>query len=255
MIQIVKPAVAMSIQDQGRIGYRHAGICRSGAMDALSLRVANVIAGSSPGAAGIELGPGLCELRFTAEGTIAIGGAPRDGAEPWVPIDVSPRDRIQLTAPREGIWTYIALAGGVQAPLVMQSRSTSVREGIGEWLGAGDEISAGNEIAPRATHDVPSMSGRIRIFGQVSGRWKVSTRIDRMGYQLEGEPLGGALAGEWSEPISVGAIQLTPSGLLFVMMAEGSTAGGYPVVGYVHSEDLRLLAQTPPGSSVNFVPA
>jgi len=41
-----------------------------------------------------------------------------------------------------------------------------------------------------------------------------------------------------------GAVQLTPSGELVVMLADHPTTGGYPVIAVVHSEDVDRLAQT-----------
>ncbi|MGH2811806.1 MAG: hypothetical protein ACRDI1_03715, partial [Actinomycetota bacterium] len=58
MIRLLRPAVATSIQDQGRFGHRAKGFARSGAMDPQSLRLANLAAGAPVTAAGLEFGPG-----------------------------------------------------------------------------------------------------------------------------------------------------------------------------------------------------
>ena len=163
-------------------------------------------------------------------------------------------DRIELGGAVGGVWSYIAVAGGVDAPAVLGSRSTNVREGIGRWLGRDDVlVSAGQAIQPEDV-DPPAIRGPVRIFGELPGSWRCSTRMDRMGYHLEGEQLQAGRSAEWSEPMLPGCVQILPSGMPVVLMVEGSTVGGYEIRAVVHSEDLRLVAQTPPGELVEFVP-
>ena len=51
-------------------------------------------------------------------------------------LEVEAGERFELGSPTEGMWSYLAIGGGVDAPMVMGSRSTNVREGIGGWLQA-----------------------------------------------------------------------------------------------------------------------
>jgi len=222
-------------------------------MDPLSLALANRLAGAAPGAAGIEFGPGPFAIEITGPGLIAFGGARRDGAPWWQSLQVSSGDRFELSSPRDGMWSYLAVQGGVYAPLVMGSRSTQVREGIGRWILAGDEFNPGVEIATPAAVEPPAMKGSVRLYGDLPGEWIVGTRIDRMGYQLEGPAFPAGRPDEWSEPLLPGCIQITPSGLPIVLMAEGPTVGGYTVAGIVHSEDMRFIAQSSPGKAIEFV--
>ena len=255
MIRLVAPAIATSIQDQGRFGHRMVGIGRSGAMDPASLATANRAAGADPGAAGIEFGPGTLVVEITAGGTIAFGGAPRDGAPWWQTIEVGPGDRFELAGPTEGMWSYLAIRGGVDAPVVMGSRSTSIREGIGSWLQAGSTLDAGDSRTdPEPVEPLP-LGGDVRVFGGLTGEWTVGDRVDRMGYQLEGGTVAAGRANLLSEPLLPGCIQVPPNGLPIVLMAEGPTVGGYTLGGVVHSEDLRLVAQTQPGGRLVLVPA
>jgi allophanate hydrolase subunit 2 len=50
-----------------------------------------------------------------------------------------------------------------------------------------------------------------------------------------------------------GAVQLTPSGELVVMLADHPTTGGYPVIAVVHAEDVDSMGQYEPTSSVRFL--
>ena len=254
MIRFERVPVASSVQDLGRVGYRAAGHARSGAMDPASLRAANALAGAPPGAAAVELAPGPCVVECTAAGTIAFGGAVRDGAPWWQTIEIEPGRRFALSTPRERVWSYLSIAGGVDAPVVLGSRSTSVREGIGSWLVNGDDVlSAGDHTEPQHATP-PALDGDVRIFGTLAGSWRVGRRVDRMGYALDGPPLAGGAAREWSEPMLPGFVQLPPGGTPIVLMTEGPTVGGYAVAAIVHSDDLRLVAQTRTGRELRFVP-
>lgn len=255
MIRFVRTPVGASVQDRGRFGNRAEGHARSGAMDPLSLTLTNRAAGASANAAGVELGPGPCIIEVTGAGTIAFGGARREGAPWWVTIGVAPGDGFELSSARDGMWSYLALGGGADAPLVLGSRSASVREGIGAWLRNGDIVRPGAEDAEPETVQAPPMSGPVRLYGDLPGTWRMGTRADRMGYALDGRPVPSGSASEWSEPLLPGFVQVPPGGIPIVLMAEGPTVGGYRVAAIVHSEDLRLVAQARPRDRLAFIAA
>lgn len=74
--------------------------------------------------------------------------------------------------------------------------------------------------------------------------FKISTTSNRMGYQLEGNPLEKNNTTELlSSSVSFGTMQLLPSGQVIVLMADCQTTGGYPRIGSVCSVDLPILAQ------------
>lgn len=225
-------------------------------MDPISLGFANRLAGAAGDAAGIEFGPGPFAFEVIASCLLAFGGALREGAPWWRSVEAAPGDRFELSPPRDGMWSYVALAGGVDSDIAFGSRSTNLREGIGRWIQPGDEIAPSSEHSdPIDSVDPPAMKGPIRIFGDLPGDWSVGTRLDRMGYELEGSRLRPGTPDEWSEPVLPGCVQVYPSGIPVVLMPEGSTVGGYKVAAVVHSEDLRLVAQTPIGQAVRFVRA
>lgn len=222
-------------------------------MDPLSLAMTNQIAGAAPGAAGIEFGPGSFSIEITAPGVIAFGGARRKGAPWWQTMEVASGESFDLSPPHDGMWSYIAIQGGIDSPVVLGSRSYQVREGIGHWIGGGEEFAAHGDVATPAAVTPPAMTGAVRLYGELPGLWIVGTRLDRMGYHLEGPSLPPGLSDEWSEPILPGCIQITPSGVPIILMAEGPTVGGYTVAGQVHSQDLRIVAQSRPGQSIEFI--
>lgn len=249
MIRIIRAPAAMSVQDWGRPGHAHRGYCRSGAMDRLSMDLTNRAAGAATGSAVIEMGPTPCVLEATSSGTIAFGGATRSGAPWWEPLDVSAGDVFELSSPRDGLWSYLGVSGGVMGPEFLGSRSTCVREGVGAWIKAGDQLTCGASGSESSKVEPPEMSGTIRVFGQLP-LLRVGTRLDRMGYEMVGG-LEGGKAEELSEPTFPGFVQVLPSGNAFVLMAEAPTLGGYPVIATIHPDDLRLLAQARPGQRVH----
>jgi antagonist of KipI len=93
--------------------------------------------------------------------------------------------------------------------------------------------------------------------GPAWGRtFRVSSRSNRMGVRLEGEPLPGAaaFAGMSSVAVFPGTVQLPPDGQPIVLLADAQTIGGYPVIGQVIAADLPRAAQLRPGEGVCFEP-
>ncbi|WP_237242967.1 urea amidolyase family protein [Rothia nasimurium] len=128
---------------------------------------------------------------------------------------------------------------------------------------------------PREDWFTPESLGR---FTEVT--WEVSQSSDRIGVRLiladtaQEAPLGqdvlitptdGSAAPQPtdvltraitrelpSEGMVAGAIQVPPSGEPVVFLADHPVTGGYPVIATVHPADLRLLAQSPPGTRLRF---
>lgn len=84
--------------------------------------------------------------------------------------------------------------------------------------------------------------------------YQVSTHCDRMGYKLSGSAISCNSRALLSEGISLGAVQIPPDGQPIVLLNDRQTLGGYPKIGTVLSLDCWRLAQTAPGSLVQFSP-
>jgi len=152
-IEVRKPGLFTTVQDMGRPGYYHLGIPLSGAMDRAALRTANLLVGNPEAAAALEitlLGP---ELRFTGDASVAVTGAelpPKlDGeARPgWTCFAVKAGQVLGFDFLRKGARAYLAVAGGIDVPEVLGSRSNYVLGGLGGLEGrslrAGDTLAAG----------------------------------------------------------------------------------------------------------------
>jgi antagonist of KipI len=156
-LSLLRPGLLTTVQDLGRPGYQHLGVLVGGAMDALALRVANLLVGNAQGAAGLEitlLGP---TIRFEADYLIALTGAdlsPTLNGQPAPmhrPVAVRAGAVLAFGAVRAGCRAYLAVAGGLAVPPVLGSRSTYLRAGLGGWHGralrAGDELPVGEPPA------------------------------------------------------------------------------------------------------------
>ena len=152
-IKVLKPGLATTVQDLGRPGYYHIGIPLSGGMDRHALAAANLLVGNEEGAAVLEavfMGP---ELEFTDDAMVAVTGAelpPKlDGIprETWTSFKVKRGQRLSFDFLKKGARAYIAVAGGIDVPVVLGSRSTYALGALGGFQGrkleAGDELPVG----------------------------------------------------------------------------------------------------------------
>jgi biotin-dependent carboxylase-like uncharacterized protein len=282
MIEIIKAPPFITVQDQGREGHRAEGVPSAGAMDQLALALANRLVGNPPGAAGLEWALGAGRIGFTDTRAIATG-APGAAARlngnllsPWECVPVKAGDELAIEPPARGRFAYLAISGGLQVPLVLDSRSTYLPGRFGGHEGrrlrTGDRLPLGSASAlhtqaPVPRNRRPDYARPIRIvegpqhdlFGTdawallLSGEYTVSGTSDRMGYRLAGPALTHrGPASLPSEPACPGAIQVPDGGAPIILMPDGPTVGGYPKLAVVITADLGVMAQQIPGSHPRF---
>ncbi|MEI4789660.1 biotin-dependent carboxyltransferase family protein [Bacillus sp. FJAT-53060] len=142
-IQVIKPGMFTTIQDNGRKGYQKYGVLTSGGMDQLSLRIANILTGNQENEAVLEItlmGPGPV-FKCQKDQLIAVTGADveididGDQAPLWKPLFIRSGSTITFGPCMRGCRSYLAVAGGFDVEPVMQSKSTYVRAGIGGLKG------------------------------------------------------------------------------------------------------------------------
>ena len=158
VIEVVEAGLLTTVQDAGRTGFRRWGVGAAGAMDERALFAANHAAGNAGDAAVLECTVAGPALRFVAARHFAVAGADlgavlhRADLGSWhVPLGVRVRARagnvLAFGAPRRGCRAYVAVAGGLDVPLVMGSRSTDLAGGFGGLAGrplrAGDRLGGG----------------------------------------------------------------------------------------------------------------
>lgn len=164
-ITVLRPGMLASVQDLGRYGHRQRGICPGGALDVLGLTIANRLVGNPDGAAGLELTMGHCELRFEAPGRIALAGddfGARLGGTPVWPgwsFPVASGQVLTLGGAnawsvKQGLRSWLAVAGGIDVAPVLGSRSTDLKAGFGGHLGRalrkGDVLPLGPSLLDAA---------------------------------------------------------------------------------------------------------
>jgi biotin-dependent carboxylase-like uncharacterized protein len=297
MIEIWESGPFNTVQDLGRPGYRDIGVSASGAMDPLAVRIGNILVGNDENAAVIEVQTfpfSLCFERRTVFAVTGADGHPHlDGSEliPWCAYMAEPGQLLQLQQPPRLARSYISVGGGLDIPVVMGSRSTSLRGGFGgnagRPLAKGDRIAGGEDleiamlpatglavvepaVALREVFPAP-VDGILPIRALPAGEhglfagdgeafwsqtWRISSRSDRTGYRLSGEPITPTAAIEMrSHGVVPGVIQVPPGGEPIVQMSDANTAGGYPKVAGVIECDLWRLGQARIGARLKFVRA
>jgi antagonist of KipI len=278
MIEVLAAGAWTSVQDTGRPGLERYGIPPGGAMDRYSAAVANRLVGNRPETALLELTLEGPRLLFHQEAVIALTGATSSKQQGWAGHTIPSATTIEIGALRPGVRSYLAVRGGINVPLILGSRSLCQRGafggGFGRPLQAGDRIAIGAEISadplPREwppSHRLP-LAGpwEVRVTsGPHAGLFsssdlervlntacRITPAMDRMGIRLETPGLRLQPPEILTTGVIEGAVQVTPSGELIVLMAEHQTTGGYPVIATVIQADLPLLAQARPGDTVHF---
>lgn len=282
MLKIIRAGMLTSVQAGKRTGLRQSGISYSGALDAPALEIANALVGNDADAAALEITLGQCEVEFTHDGWFALTGAgceaQLDGKPVWTGWRhaMTAGQRLILKSPQRGMRSYLAVAGGIDVPEVMGSRSTDLKTGIGGFQGRALKDGDSLPLLP-ATRTFSGSQGvkqllwgnRIRVlpgpeyqsFDKNSQDafwrlpWQLSPQSNRMGYRLQGAPLTRTDTRELlSHGLVPGVIQVPHNGQPIVLMNDAQTTGGYPRIGCVIEADMYHLAQIRLGDPIHFVP-
>ncbi|MDJ1372069.1 5-oxoprolinase subunit C family protein [Gulosibacter molinativorax] len=297
-LEIIKPGLSTTVQDRGRFGYYRYGIPQGGAMDQYAAALANRIVGNTADDALLEcsyLGP---KISIDSDALISVTGAPIDVLVNGVEVEQNARleleagDELSFGVIKGGTKFFIAVAGGIDVPEALGSRSTYPIGRIGGLEGraliAGDTLPVGlphPESLPRLER-VPkdmlpeySRSMRVRVMvglydhkltdeglrNLTEAEWTLTPVADRMGLRFDGpgvewkdepQPFG---AGQDPSNITdagypVGSIQIPGGTQPIVLHYDAVSGGGYAQAGTVISADMDLFARMSPGTKVRFVP-
>jgi antagonist of KipI len=283
VITVTKAPPWLAVQDAGRTGFRADGVPLGGAMDQFALRAANLMVGNDPDAAVLEWSLAGGMLRFESAATFVLVGAIVNadiGGRPVAPCTTTRAlAGNQLTVERflAGRFLYVAVAGGIDVPSVLGSRSTYLPGHFGGLSGrlvkTGDQLSTGpgrsspnegfhcaTELMPRYDNETVHITRgpQADIFGDhaftilgESGH-RVSAASDRTGYKLDGPSIGPSPGSLPSEAACPGSIQVPGDGHPIILMADAPTVGGYPKIAVVSEADLPIVAQRRPGDNLRF---
>ncbi len=291
-IEILSTGALNSVQDHGRPGFLDAGIGRGGTMDRPALTLANRMLGNADTAAGIEIALFPFRIRFHDRTAFAVTGADcevklGDRILPgWWAMVAEAGETLTIGIPRRGARALLAVAGGIDVPVVIGARATDLKSGFGGFEGRGllrgDSLPLGPAPAPskalvegfgldpvplRGHWPATGAPLRLRVlpaaeidaFGPaeqqslVTADWTVTGDANRMGYRLSGPDLKPAKPLElFSHGIMPGVVQVPPGGQPIIQLAEANTCGGYPKIATVIEADLWRLAQAPVGTRLRF---
>jgi len=281
---VENPGLLTTVQDLGRPGFGPLGVSPAGAADAVALRLGNLLVGNAQGAAALEMTLVGGRYTFPEGAVIALAGADFSAnlhgqpIEMWVPNAIRPGGTLELGLTRTGARCYLCIAGGIQVERFLGSASTHLLSGLGGFAGRslrkGDVLQFGapeqgirrrristkvlEPLKPRKCLRVTAgpqadwfSAAATRAFYE--GAFRVSEDADRLGLRLEGPLLTLEQPREMiSEGVSLGAVQVTPSGQSIILFVDQQTAGGYPKIANVIGADLHSVGQLRPRDEITF---
>jgi urea carboxylase len=296
-IEVLESGTQTTIQDfPGRLGYWHVGVPPSGPMDSLAFRFANRLVGNARGAAELEITLTGPTLRFSCDATVALTGADfgalLDGQPipTWQAAFVRRGSVLELGAAQgAGTRAYLAVAGGIEAPLYLGSRSTFILGKFGGQSGrtlrAGDVLHIGpahsssaitsklsEQLIPRygneweigvlyGPHGAPDFFTTEDIETFFSTAWKVHYNSDRTGVRLIGPKprwarKDGGEAGLHPSNIhdnayAVGTIDFTGD-MPVILGPDGPSLGGFVCPATIVDAELWKTGQLKAGDMVRF---
>ncbi|HET9092345.1 MAG TPA: carboxyltransferase domain-containing protein [Acidimicrobiales bacterium] len=275
-LEVVDPGPLLLVEDLGRRGAGALGIPRSGAANGCWLQVANLAVGNDAGAAALET-TGPIRLRAGRDLSLALAGEAVlvvDGSEcpQGVVTVVGAGQEVAVGPVRSSARAVLAVGGGIETPLVFESRSCDAVSGLPPGpLRAGDALDVGPPAgrprrrfglpAPRRAPGEPVVLRAIAgpdllARGGLEGRFLVDPRSDRTGVRLAAA--AGSQRLEPPEAISShavlpGAVQLPPSGDPVILGPDCGPVGGYPVGATVITADLWKVGTLAAGDAVELV--
>lgn len=288
MMEVIKAGLSSTIQDYGRFSHAHLGVGKAGAIDGVSLHLANRLVGNPGNTAALEmviLTP--VKVRFHRDCWIAVTGSNcainiNDRAQGWHGwrIHIKKGETVELKPTHNsGMYCYLAVSGGFDTPRIMDSYSTDIKNHLGGHKKDGSTLSDGDLIPiakeqPVITHAIgvrafnrTFISTTISVlkgpeyeqFSKDSRRvfwaelWRISNNSNRMGTRLEGAILTRDITTDMrSQGVFEGVIQVPPNGQPLILAAECQSTGGYPRIAVIPQAELWKLAYIATRQRVRF---
>jgi len=295
---VLSPGTMTTVQDYpGRRGYWDIGIPPSGPYDNWSFRLGNRLLGNKEDCAGLEITLTGPELVFHSQTSIIITGANIEAklnGEPiacWQVHAISSGDKLTFGKLTEhGTRAYLLVAGGIQCPNYLGSRSTftlgQFGGHVGRTLKTGDVLhllsetaevkvtTLASELIPQITthwdikviygpHGAPDFFTDDDINTFFATDWKIHYNSSRTGIRLIGprpewaRNTGGE-AGLHPSNIhdnayAVGTIDFTGD-MPIILGPDGPSLGGFVCPATVITAELWKLGQLKAGDTVRFIP-
>ena len=287
-IKILTAGPHASVQDFGRIGHQALGVPEGGALDRMSMRLANALVGNDPNQSVLEVCLGGIGFTAMADCHIALTGTKKGqltllddtGINLDVPsyrsVAVKKGRTVRLGMLPDSNAAIIAISGGIDVPLLYGSMATSPNAMIGGLEGRllrdGDVLNLGDphDQTDRGEYQLSAPEDNnpdVRIvYGPQDSRFTAEAKaqlinqdylltpvLNRMGMRLDGPPLAHLDPADIpSDGIVKGSIQVPGNGIPIILLADHQTTGGYTKIATVISADLPKLARMRPGQRLRF---
>ena len=295
-IEVLDGGTLTTVQDwPGRTGYWDVGVPPSGPCDALGLRLGNRLLGNDEGAAGLEMTLNGARFRFRDATRIAITGADMQARcngkalANWCVHDIPAGAELSFGAVSgAGSRSYLCVAGGIDVPSYLGSRSTFTLGKFGghggRALRTGDVLHPGEPVAvepavlPTALvptlgnhwtlrviygpHGAPDFFTEADIDTLFATDWEVHYNSSRTGIRLIGPRpqwarQDGGEAGLHPSNIhdnayAIGAVDFTGD-MPVILGPDGPSLGGFVCPVTIIKADLWMLGQLRAGDRLRFV--
>lgn len=284
-IRVLKAGMLTTVQDLGRTGYQSQGFSVAGVMDVRSFKIANLLLDNPENEAVLEftlIGP---TLQFTSETIIAITGGDftptlnGESAPMYQALYINRGDILKFGSARTGSRGYIAFSSYLDIPVVMGSRCTNLKSGIGGFKGRKlkdedyinfrikrrylpyflsrklkpDDFSQESATLRVVMGPQDTMFDRKGIETFLSQDYTVTSDFDRMGCRLEGPFIAAKESADMiSDGIAYGSVQVPSHGKPIILLSDRQTTGGYPKIATVASVDIPKLVQRKTDHRVRF---
>jgi biotin-dependent carboxylase-like uncharacterized protein len=283
LIQVQRAGYVV-VQDLGRTGLAAIGISANGAGDQSSARLANTLVGNGDGAALIEIIASELVLKVDSDLLIAITGAAKSVELDSISYNthetlvVLAGSTVFIPAPKSGQRTYLAINGQIQAPAILGSVGPDSFLDFGQRLVSGmtleietqfnTELMGSDFSLFRFNVPVSNYPNDISLLASVgpdadrlkagvaglAGAFTVLPQSDHVGMRLSGVDLELVVAGEiLSRGVPIGAIEVTPSGELIILLRGRLLTAGYPVVAVLTRSAIDQASQATPGTRISLV--
>ncbi len=298
-MDVTRAGTMTTIQDlPGRVGYWSVGIPPSGPFDSLSFSQANELLGNSPDCAGLEITLDGPSLKFSIDTLVVVAGANVDVtidatmARMWTVLQIKAGQTLSIGKVKtQGARAYLCIAGGIQCPAYLGSRSTFTLGKFGGHNGAaiksGDVLHLledaganaalpGNELAPEVRpqidhhwtlrvmhgpHGAPDFFTEDDVSMLFNTTWQVHYNSSRTGVRLIGPTPqwarnDGGEAGLHPSNIhdnayAFGSVDFTGD-MPVILGPDGPSLGGFVCPLTVITADLWKLGQLRAGDTVSF---
>ncbi len=296
-VDVIDGGTMTTVQDwPGRTGYWDVGVPPSGPMDGLSFRLGNCLLGNDEAAAGLEITASGPVLIFNTATVICVTGAGLeisvDGEvlPMWQALPVAAGAKVKVgRVGGVGQRAYLCVAGGIEVPEYLGSRSTFTLGGFGGHAGrallAGDVLhlatGAGAEAGKKLPDELrPAMANRWEVavlYGPhgapdfftdddiemfFSTDWEVHYNSARTGVRLvgpkpkwareDGGEAGLHPSNLHDNAYAVGAVDFTGD-MPVILGPDGPSLGGFVCPATLAKAELWKLGQLKPGDKVRFV--